>query len=399
MPVSPRPLRVAFVCDTIAGQLGGGVVAGRYVVDALRRDHHVVVAASDAGDGDLRLKGFQLPLRSMREMKFTMARPDRPALAQLFREVDVVHVQFPFWLGIVAVEEARRAGRPVVAAFHVQPENALANIGIRWPWLSRRIYRHWVSRVFDRADAVVCPTRFAARKLREHRLSAPAHVVSNGVPPDLRGVGSWPRPAPRADGQFLVLAVGRLAAEKRQDVIVEAVRRSRHRDRIRLVLAGGGPQEERLRALAAGLPHPAEIGFLPRESLAQLLASADLFVHASEVELEGIAVLEAMNAGLPVLVAQSPESAASGFAISDDFRFPAGDAASLAARIDALVERPAVLAAAGERYAAIARTLAFTDSVERLVSIYRGVLGMEPARAPAGDRARSDERSAASLRA
>ncbi len=372
-----RPLRIAFVADTIASRLGGGVIAGRYLVDSLRTEHEVVVAASDpASEGDLRLEGLPLPVRVMREMQFTMARPNRAALARLFRQVDVVHVQFPFWLGAVAVDEARRAGRPVVAAFHVQPENALANLGIRWPWLSRRIYDYWVSRVFSRADAVVCPTAFAARKLRDRGLATPVHVISNGVPPDVRPSVARPRPD-HAPSTFEILAVGRLASEKRQDTIIEAVRRSRHRDRIRLVLAGGGPHLKHLQSLGRALPNPPEIGFLPRERLLRLLAGADLFVHASEVELEGIAVLEAMSSGLPVLVAQSPESAASVFAISQDFRFPSGDAEALAARIDALIERPEVLHAAREKYVTLARAFSFDHGVDRLVGIYRALLGRE----------------------
>ena len=380
----PRPqgLHVAFVTDTIEGKLGGGVVAGRYVVDALRHQHRVTVVAADAtGADDVRLRGFQLPLRSMREMQFVMARPDREALSRVFREVDIVHVQFPFWLGTVAVDEARRADRPIVAAFHVQPENALANIGIRSPWLSREIYAYWVSRVFDRADAVVCPTLFGARKLRAHGLTRPAHVVSNGVPPDVRILG--PR-VPSRDRAFRVLSIGRLSAEKRQDVIVEAVRRSRHRDRIRLVLAGGGPRESTLRALGQRLPHPPEIGFLPRSHLLARLRNADLFVHASEVELEGIAVLEAMSVGLPALVAQSAESAASDFALSDDFRFAAGDADALAAKIDRLADHPALLDAASAAYREVARRLSFEESVESLISLYSSLHGSGRPRRVAG---------------
>jgi 1,2-diacylglycerol 3-alpha-glucosyltransferase len=384
MPPSSRSLHIALVTDTIAGKLGGGVVAARYVVDALRKRHRVTVVAADASEGDVRLAGFQAPVRAMREMQFTMARPDRQAMARLFQDVDVVHVQFPFWLGVVAVEEAHQAGRPVVAAFHVQPENALANVGVRWPWLSQRIYAYWVSRVFNRADAVVCPTPFAEQKLRKHGVTRPVHVVSNGVPPDLARASVAREP--RQDGTVLVLAVGRLAAEKRQDVIVEAVRRSRNRDRIQLILAGGGPREKKLRALARGLPHPPEIGFLPRERLARLLASADLFVHASEVELEGIAVLEAMAAGPPVLVAVSPESAASHFALSDDFRFPAGDAAALATKIDSLLERPTVLKTAAAQYRERARGLSFDGGIETLVGVYRSVIGAEPSRATVADR-------------
>jgi len=368
-----RALHIAFVCDTVAGRLGGGVVSARNVIAGLRARHRVTVFASDATDrDDVRLSGFQLPLKAMHEMQFTMARPDRALLEQRFAVVDVVHVQFPFWLGIVAVDAARRAGRPVVAAFHVQPENALANVGIRSRWLSHLVYAHWVSRFFGRADAIVVPTPFAERKLRAHGLTRPVHVVSNGVPPDLR-VPEAPEREPQHAGAFLVLSVGRFASEKRQDVILEAVRRCRHRDRIRLVLAGAGPLEEALRAKAQELPHPPEIGFLPRGRLARLLATADLFVHASEVELEGIAVLEAMSAGLPVLVAQSPESAASGLAVSDDFRFPAGDPAALAERIDTLIEKPSLLHDTRHFHPG-ATPISFEASVERLVEVYRSVL-------------------------
>jgi glycosyltransferase involved in cell wall biosynthesis len=113
---------------------------------------------------------------------------------------------------------------------------------------------------------------------------------------------------------------------------------------------------------------------LPRETLLQHLASADLFIHASEVELEGMAVLEAMSAGLPTLVANAPESAASHFALNDDFSFPAGDAAALSAKIDALIEDRAKLESSREPYRARARMFDFDASVDKMVSVYRSVL-------------------------
>ncbi len=371
--VDSARLRVAFVADTIDGRLGGGVVAGHSLVAALREHHDVVVVASDAtGRDDVRVDGFMLPIEAMREAQFTMARPDRATLRAAFEQADVVHVQFPFWLSMVAVDEARKAGRPVVAAFHVQPENLLFNVGIRSEWLNRLVYRFWIKHVFNRADAVVCPTPFAKRKLVEHGLTAPAYVVSNGVPLDVHETSV--QLEPRTDDRFVILAAGRLAAEKRQDVIIEAVRRSRHRDRVRLVLAGAGPLEEELRARGAELPNPPEMGFLPRAKLVELLNTADLFVHASEVELEGIAVLEAMSVGLPVVVAGSPESAASDFALTDEFRFASGDPSDLAAKIDALIENPERLQAARASYRAMASAHDFAGSVRSVEDIYRRVL-------------------------
>jgi 1,2-diacylglycerol 3-alpha-glucosyltransferase len=309
----------------------------------------------------------------MKRMGFVMARPGRAQIRRAVAAADVVHLQFPFWISFVALDEAKRAGRRVIAAFHVQPENVLSNIGIRSAALNRRAYRLCTERLFNRADAVVCPTEFAARKLRDHGLSARTFVVSNGVPPDMRS-GSFTRD-PRFHGKFLILTVGRLAAEKRHDVVIEAIRRSRHADRIQLVVAGAGALEEQVRARGATLKNPAIVGFLPREELRRYFFTSDLCVHASEVELEGISVVEAMSAGLPVLIAESPESAAADFALNDRFLFRAGDAEMLARRIDALIEHPEELAAARGGYSERVKDLDFGASVRRLEAIYREVLG------------------------
>jgi 1,2-diacylglycerol 3-alpha-glucosyltransferase len=302
-----------------------------------------------------------------------MARPDRAVLERAFTGVDVVQLQFPFWLSFGALDQARRMGLPVVASFHVQPENMLYNVGIHSDWLNGAIYRRMIKHYFNRVDGVVCPTPFAQEKLRSYGLTAPSFVVSNGVPPDVAEAMAAHPPEPRTgtDGPFTILAVGRFAAEKRQDVIIEAVRMSRHRDRIRLVLSGWGPLEEDLKRRASTLPNGAEIGFLRREVLLDQYRNADLFIHAGEVELEGMSVLESMSAGLPALIADAPESAASRFALNDDFRFARGDAAALSAKIDFLIENPGTLAAAREPYRARAHEFDFQASVGKLVEVYR----------------------------
>ncbi|MEI8254709.1 MAG: glycosyltransferase, partial [Deltaproteobacteria bacterium] len=183
---SNSALRIAFVADTMNTGSSGGVVAGSRFVDALRERHSVTVVGAQAyGDDSVVLPGFVVPLRAMQAMKFEMAYPVRKVLARAFADVDLVHLQFPFWLSLVALEEAHRAGRPVVAAFHIQPENLLENVGIHAAWLNDLVYREWISYHYDRAEAVLCPTGFAERKLRAHGLRAPTFVVSNGVPRDI----------------------------------------------------------------------------------------------------------------------------------------------------------------------------------------------------------------------
>ena len=257
---APRRLRIAYAVDMFDGVKTGGVISARRFVTALRERHDVtVLAGGPSGDGLVGLPRFTIPPfgKVMREMGFIFAWPSRAPLEEVLRRADVLHVQFPFWLGIRAARLARRLGTPVVAASHLQPENMFHNVGLRSDWLVDRTWRFFISALYGRADHLVCPTAFGVEELRRRGLTVPADVVSNGIPPQFH-----PGPAEREPdhrGTFLVLSVSRLAKEKRIDVIVEAVRRSRHAGRIQLVLCGHGPEEARLRRQSAVLPRPAQI--------------------------------------------------------------------------------------------------------------------------------------------
>jgi len=368
-----QELRIAFVADTVVTARGaGGVVAARQFVDKLRETCSVTLIGTDAyGEPQVRLAAFQFPLKAMKSSGFRMAWPVRKVLARAFAQVDVVHLQFPFLLSIFALSEARKARRPVVSSFLVQPENILMNLGVRSSGLSRLIYYFLIKRLYNRSDLVICTTVFAERKLREHGLTSRTLVVSCGVSPDMIP-GDYERP-PEHRGFFLIVMVGRLSPEKNQECLIEAVHRSRYRERIKVVIAGHGLREAALKGLASKLAHETEVGFVTRERLRQLLSTADLFVHCSHVELEGIAVLEAMSMGAPVLVARGEHTAAGELALNDSFRFEAGNVDELSKKIDHLIDDPDGLARARESYQEMARTMGFETSVAKLAQAYRDV--------------------------
>jgi 1,2-diacylglycerol 3-alpha-glucosyltransferase len=383
MPPSRR-LHIAYVVDVYDGVKTGGVISAKRFIAALRERHQVtVIAGGPSSEGLVGLPCFTVPPfgRVMREMGFIFAWPTRSKVEPVLRSADVVHVQFPFWLGIRTAKLARSVGTPVVAASHVLPENMFHNVGLRSERVMDRTWRFFMSSLYSRADHVVVPSAFGLNELRRHGLTVPADVISNGIPPQFHA-GPSEREA-RYQGQFLVLAVSRLAREKRIDTIIEAVRRSRNASRIQLVLCGAGPEEARLRALSATLPLPADIRLVEEDDMPALMRSADLLVHAADVELEGMALLEALGTGLPTLVAEAPKSAASMLAVGEDFRFPAGDADALAGRIDQLVEHPERLATAREAALAAAKELTLDASVAKLEAIYQQVA--RPLRATGAD--------------
>jgi glycosyltransferase involved in cell wall biosynthesis len=159
----------------------------------------------------------------------------------------------------------------------------------------------------NRCDRVTAPTATALLLLRDHGLRAPSQVVSNGVDLDVFSPGQadealrsrYALPA----GRPLILSVGRLSPEKRADVLIAAVARQEAADTV-LALAGSGPDEERLRALAARLGVSGRVrflGFIPAADLPGLYRLADVFAIASEAELQSLVTMEAMASGLPVV--------------------------------------------------------------------------------------------------
>jgi glycosyltransferase involved in cell wall biosynthesis len=393
MSAGERPLRIAMVLDSWDDTANGGVVSTRRFTELLREGGHevTVLATGRPEPGKVALRQLRVPLadRIMREMRFPFAWPDRRILAEALSRQDVVHVQFPFWLGIRAVKLARRAGLPVVSTFHVQAEHLLHNVGIRNQAMVDLVYRLFLRTVHERSDRVVCPSAFAERELRRHGLRAPTTVISNGLPPQYRPIprSEWPD----LGGKFAILSVGRLAREKRHDLLVEAIRRSRHEARIQLVVIGDGPLRRPLEERARSLTNAARFLYLQPHELIPYYNAADLCVHAAEVEVECMSVLEAMGCGAPCLIARAPLSAASQFAISDRFLFEAGSRDELTAKIDWLVDHPEELVEARLRYRQAAGAYRIEASLEKLVGVYREVArGRGPTRpaaepaAPAG---------------
>ena len=108
-----------------------------------------------------------------------------------------------------------------------------------------------------------------------------------GVYRYFRSAGArWLRPGD--DGEIRVLFIGRYSGEKSHTVLIDAVKKSRYRDKIRLVFAGDGPLKDKLIARSKGLLLKPVFKFFSREELVDVIRGADLYVHPAEIEIEAI---------------------------------------------------------------------------------------------------------------
>jgi len=321
-------LRVLIATDQYEPMVGGVPTVTRELARGLAERGHAVEVLAPSASGRSRTDpataaGRELTLASRRSVRWPWYEDQRLGLLSpsAARELidgfapDVVHVHSPLTLGAVARSAARRRRVPVVYTNHYLPANvhpvssraerpgpaaraagALFDVG----------FYGYLTGFANRCDRVTAPTATALLLLRDHGLRAPSQVVSNGVDLDVFSPGQ-PDEALRqryalSAGRPLVLSVGRLSPEKRADVLIEAVARPEI-DAV-LALAGSGPDQERLRALAARLGVSERVrflGFIPGADLPGLYRLADVFAIASEAELQSLVTMEAMASGLPVV--------------------------------------------------------------------------------------------------
>ena len=257
----------------------------------------------------------------------------RTVLAAVAHErFDVVHAHdwMTFPAGLLVKEQH---GRPLLVHFH---SNESERSGERAAPDVTAIEQA----ALDGADRVLCVSHASARELRERYTveTAKVRVLHNAFSPPEGGV-----PERGPDRAPVVLYLGRLAQQKGPDVFLDAAARVHARDpRCRFVLAGDGELYPELVARARELDLADAVrftGFLAGEALAQAYRGADVYVMPSAAEPFGISALEALSMGVPTIVSRG---AGVTEVVRSVLRFEPGDAADLAEKMVALLERPAL---------------------------------------------------------
>jgi glycosyltransferase involved in cell wall biosynthesis len=384
-----RPCRVLIGTDTYPPDVNGAAYfTHRLALGLARRGNDVhVVCASETGpartehvDGVTVHRLRSAPLLVHPTMRISVpTRLDRLVAAI---DPDVVHVQGHFVVGRAAISAARRADVPVVATNHFMPDNLFQFAHVPEPLRDRAGGLAWrdFNRVFSRADRVTTPTRIAAGLLAGKGFTGPVEPISCGI--DLgrfrprKEPRSWARKALDLPDRRTVLFVGRLDEEKRLDELIRALPYVLNGTDAQLALAGTGGRRASLERLARRIgvgDHVTFLGFVPDEMLPDAYAAADVFAMPGVAELQSIATLEAMAAGLPVVAADAmalPHLVRPG---ENGRLYRPGDVRGLARHLTALLESPDLCAVMGTASRAIALTHDHQASLARFEEIYREV--------------------------
>jgi glycosyltransferase involved in cell wall biosynthesis len=208
------------------------------------------------------------------------------------------------------------------------------------------------------------------------RLGASAERVARvvqGVFPDIY----YPAQRPATPAEPVVLSTRQLHPIYRLDDLLRAAARlAGQGQRFRLHIAGGGPEEPKLRTLARQLGLDERVEFLGHlegeRALAAAYQRADVYATVSESDGASVALLEAMACGLPVVASDIPASREWLTAGSENALVPVGDDAAIANGLAQLLRDPDRRARAGARNRRLAlRCANWPVEMDHMEALYR----------------------------
>jgi glycosyltransferase involved in cell wall biosynthesis len=364
--VTGAPLRIAHV----TGEHGfsGGEVQVFLLMEGLRARGHanlLVCPPDSRPEREARRRGFAVECVAMRS-DLSVGAALRVAALLRRRAPALVHCHTgrANWVGAIGARWAR------VPALSTRRMDRRVKRGLRTRWLYRRLLRR-VAAISPAVERRLLEARVAPERIR---------VIWSAVDPEaLRP--SAPREVLRAQlgaapETPVLLVAANLVRRKGVDVLLAAVAALAPRSRSALWVAGDGPERAVLEAAAARLGIAERVLFLGRRSdVPDLLEACDAFVLPARKEGLGVAALEAMARGRPVVASAVGGLAEIVIPERTGLLVPPGDAAALAAALERLLADPGLawrLGAAGA--ARVAEHFLAEHMVSAYEALYREIL-------------------------
>lgn len=278
-------------------------------------------------------------------------------------------------VGIVA----HSFGIKVLSLCSGQVENALAGLPrifnnrlfIKFIEFSMRIY-------YKNVDFVIPQSEFSKRLLLEIGIRLPSEIVSNGVDlniykkEDDQLLLAYIKRKYSIDTEnfFNIAFLGRLSKEKSVETLIYATKQLVDKGKkINVFLIGNGTEKDYLVNLTRDLSllnHVKLLGHIPTIDLIGVLSLCNIYVHPSEIELEGMALLEAMACGLPIIVSDSKLSASSQFVNTNGELFENKNSLDLSNKLLRYVENPDLLKNLSAASLETAKQYSFDQNMNKL---------------------------------
>ncbi len=358
-------MKIAILTDTYSPEINGIVTSILNFTENLARDGHEILIIAPKYNRKHDPKIENIIIKRYPSFSFASNKETRvayPSIVGIIGDLrkfkpDIIHIQTPMSIGVVGVMAAKILGIKSIQTYHtyipdfmvyLSPYNLLGfdraasslasskvvrkiiesesyklldetAVNIQKKSEVIRILNKLVKRLrrkrsqkfsdrfawdftrflYGKSDIVLTPSIALSKLLTRHGMKVPVYDLSNGI--------EYNQIEKKVDYRIRnrMVHVGRLGLEKGIDVVIKAFATAlKTNPNLTLDICGDGPAMSKLIKLSESLGIEKNVnflGFVPRNKVKKLLKRYDFFVTASTIETQGLVVLEAMAAGLPVL--------------------------------------------------------------------------------------------------
>lgn len=295
-----RSLRIGLFTDTYLPDHNGIVTSVSLLSDELKaQGHQVEVVAPDFPE-HVETREDVRRVSSVQYLFLPTYRLAWPSRRDFDCRYDLIHTHTPLTLGLAGMRLARKWRIPQVATYHTHLEAYAHYVpGLASVQQKTGIVTRAASLMYGTADTVITPTVGMMDVLNAMQVKRAVVIPTSVDPRVLESAPDVPSPWPA--GRRRLITVGRLAREKRFDLVLDTLPALPD---AHLCVLGEGPERDALEAHARALGVADRVTFLgvkPWREIGGYYRHAEVFVFASVTETQGLVLQEAQLMGLPVV--------------------------------------------------------------------------------------------------
>ena len=316
-------MRIGLFTDTYFPQVSGVATSIRTLKTELEKQGHAVFIFTTTDKDVNRYEDWQIiripsvPFFAFKDRRFAYRGFTKALEIAKQYQLDIIHTQTEFSLGLLGIWIARELKIPVIHTYHTQYEDYvhyLAKGMVIRPSMVKYIVRGFMSDL----DGVICPSEIVYDLLVGYKIKAEKRVIPTGI-----DLAKFDRPELSredikklrfklgiAEDEVMLLSLSRISYEKNIQAIVEALPMVLEENaKVKLVIVGDGPYAEDLKALVAQLHIEDSViftGMIAPSDTALYYKAADFFISASTSETQGLTYLESLASGTPIIAHGNP---------------------------------------------------------------------------------------------